>query len=182
MPLKVQTKIRADFAIEEETDMKNISNEASFGPSFNGLLDVHDEIDELFLQHQEALLSLDLNAAREKLAAFQEELFEHMALEEEELFPIYARAGEIQGGGVGLFAAEHRKMREMLTRFTQMLDAIDPASANVKRAVIELLDAETSFKSLMAHHDLREGNILYPTLDQVASEGERRKLLEASKD
>jgi hemerythrin superfamily protein len=33
------------------------------------------------------------------------------------------------------------------------------------------------FKHLVEHHDLREQNILYPTLDRLTTEAERRDLL-----
>lgn len=38
-------------------------------------------------------------------------------------------------------------------------------------------DEQTTFKHLLAHHDQREANILYPTLDHVTTEEEREALL-----
>jgi hypothetical protein len=43
--------------------------------------------------------------------------------------------------------------------------------------VIKLFDEEATFKHVVEHHDLREQNILYPTLDRVTTEVERQELL-----
>jgi hemerythrin-like domain-containing protein len=146
-------------------------------PTFVSLLDTHKALDELFLQHQEALLAQDFPLARERLAAYERELRLHMRLEEEQLFPIYQRGEPVPGGAVELFAAEHRKMLDLLSRFRDELAQLEQGTGDRKRGIIRLLDHEAVYKHLAEHHDLRERNILYPTLDQVATEGERRELL-----
>jgi hemerythrin-like domain-containing protein len=147
-------------------------------PSFLSLLVPHAELDELFYQHQEALLALDIRLALERLQAFQRALCRHMADEEELLLPLYGeRAGPIPGGAATLFLAEHRKMLQLLTGFREQLAVLEGAPPDLKRQVLHLLDQESMFKHLVEHHDLREQNILYPTLDQVTSEAERRELL-----
>jgi hemerythrin-like domain-containing protein len=143
---------------------------------FSALLEVHRALDALFAEHQEALLDRDIIIAARKLAAFDAGIREHIALEEDRLFPIYRRAGHIPGGAVELYRAEHRKILEYLDRIRSMVEALKPGTPE-KQALIRLLDEETSFKRLMEHHDLREQNILYPALNRVATPGEKLAVL-----
>jgi len=146
-------------------------------PSFLSLLEVHERLDEIFLLHQEALLALDVEHALATLRGFERELRAHMGVEEDLLLPVYVRAGRIQGGPIEFYTGEHKKMLKFLVRFTERLDELKHNPANLTRAIIELFDEEAQFKQLMQHHDMRERNILYPTLDRVTSEEERRQLL-----
>jgi hemerythrin-like domain-containing protein len=101
-----------------------------------------------------------------------------MTHEEELLIPVYAeRAGAIPGGAPALFFAEHAKMLQLLEQFRQQLGLLMERPPHLKRQALQLLDREYMFKHLVEHHDLREQNILYPTLDQVTTEAERRELL-----
>lgn len=148
--------------------------------SFLELLRLHHELDELFLAHQEALLSLDISCASEILKRYEAKLLTHMREEEELLIPLYqARAETIPGGPVELFLGEHKKMRRFVTEFHETLSRlVAEKSARLRQAVIGLLDRQFMYKHLVEHHDLREKNILYPWLDRVTSEEERARLLE----
>ena len=154
--------------------MKEINQQAT---SFLSLLSLHEHLNELFLAHQEALLKLDVDLALSRLQQFEQELRAHMQVEEGLLLPVYSRAGQIPGGPIEFFTGEHRKMLEFLARFTEMLQQLKTKPANLPREIIKLFDTEATFKHLMEHHDLREQNILYPTLDKVTSEEEREELL-----
>ena len=145
--------------------------------SFLSLLEIHQRLDELFLSHQKALLALDLELALATLKEFERELRAHMRVEEDLLLPVYARAGRIQGGPVEFYTGEHKRMLEFLARFSEQLQALRLTYADLKRGIIGLFDQEAVFKQLMQHHDMRERNLLYPTLDKVTSETERRELL-----
>jgi regulator of cell morphogenesis and NO signaling len=154
--------------------------------SFLSLLATHEHLTELFLLHHEALLALDVELARARLRQFEIPLRAHMRVEEELLLPVYERAGRIQGGSVELYIGEHRKMLQFLERFAEKLDELlegpKERPANLKREIIGLFDDEAVFKQLMQHHDMREQNILYPTLDNVSGEEERRDLLSRCRD
>ncbi len=145
--------------------------------SFVSLLAIHQDLTELFLQHQEALLDGDLAQARDRLEAFERALLHHMQDEEVLLLPLYERAGAIPGGPPILFTGEHKRMRELVARFKQDLSSLDQHPDGRKRGILRLLDRQAAFKNLMEHHDLREANILYPALDRVTSEAERREIL-----
>jgi hemerythrin-like domain-containing protein len=152
-------------------------HQESDAPSFLPLLKIHDHLNELFLSHQEALLSLELSLAAERLRLFEEELRSHMRMEEEILLPVYQRAGRIQGGPVEFFTGEHKRMLEAIDRIKDHLSRLTPDQPDLKREIIKLFDLEAFFKGLVEHHDSREENILYPTLDKVTSQQERKELL-----
>jgi iron-sulfur cluster repair protein YtfE (RIC family) len=136
--------------------------------SFSQLLEIHKQLDELFLEHQRSLLRLDLMAASDALEAYTIELFAHMQDEEEWMIPMYRERAEI-------FLGEHDKMRQYLLLFKEELTKMAEVE-DLERAVIFLLDSQHIFKRLLVHHDTREKKMLYPLLDQVTTEQERESL------
>jgi hemerythrin-like domain-containing protein len=150
--------------------------EATLSCSFLALLRVHRELDEIFLQHQEALVAFDLPLARELFDRHVRELLEHMHDEDEILLPLYRKAGEAPRGPAELFSGEHGKIRKFLRRFDRMLDEL--ARAPSRRGVVEIITEQAKYKSLMEHHDQREREQLYAVLDHAfPDEGERASLL-----
>ncbi|MBI2087908.1 MAG: hemerythrin domain-containing protein [Deltaproteobacteria bacterium] len=147
--------------------------------SFLELLAVHEEADELFLRHQEALLSLDIQSAMSILGRYEGKLLAHMRDEEALLLPVYqARTKDVPGGPLELFLGEHRKMRGFIEEFHATLAQLCAQDGStLKRSVIGLLDRQCMYKHLVEHHNLREKNILYPWLDRITSEEERAELL-----
>ena len=143
--------------------------------SFLSLLEIHERLNELFLSHQEALLAADMPLAAARLAEYEQQLRAHMNDEEALLLPVYERAGRIQGGAVEFFTGEHRKMLEMLARIREQLTRIE--GEPTPRDRIRLFDEESRYKLLVEHHDQREQNILYPTLDRITDDAERLALL-----
>jgi hypothetical protein len=69
-------------------------------------------------------------------------------------------------------------MKTFLPEFHQKLAQMrGEAPAELRRSVIALIDREFKYKHLSEHHDLRERNVLYPWLNRITSEEERRALL-----
>lgn len=144
--------------------------------SFNDLLTLHRQLDELFLEHQRSLLRLDLVAASAALEAYKIELFAHMRDEEEWMIPMYRERAEAPvGGAAEIFLGEHDKMRRYLVLFKEELAKLAVAD-DLERGVLFLLDSQHLFKRLLVHHDTRERKMLYPLLDEVTSEAERERL------
>ena len=147
--------------------------------SFSDLLETHEWLDELFLEHQRSLLRLDLAAASAALEAYAIELFAHMRDEEEVMIPLYReRAQAPVGGAAEIFLGEHDKMRQYLLLFKEELTKMAEAE-DLERGVLFLLDSQHLFKRLLVHHDSRERRMLYPLLDEVTTEQEREGLLAA---
>jgi hemerythrin-like domain-containing protein len=147
--------------------------------SFLTLLALHRELDEIFFRHQEALLLCEIDRAMHELNTHERKLLGHMQDEEELLLPIYtARTDKIPGGSLELFTAEHKKMKKFLAEFFATLSEMRAgAPSDLRRSIIALLDRQFMYKHLSEHHDLRERNVLYPWLDRVTSNEERRALL-----
>lgn len=146
--------------------------------SFLSLLETHGAISELLLRHQEALLELDLGAAVERFERFEAALRTHATQEEEVLLPVYEQAGPLPGGSAELFRGEHRKMLARADRIAQALRSFEPGDPVLRRKILQLFDEEAVLKSLLAHHDERERNLLYPALDRATTPEQRRALLE----
>ncbi len=148
--------------------------------SFIQLTKVHEWLDELFLAHQTALLSLELSEAERCLDDYEANLRLHIKDEEELLIPTYgARASDIPGGAVEFFTGEHKKMLGFVAEFHKMLKRLrNQKKLQLKHAIIQLLDREGMYKGLLGHHHAREHNVLYPWLDWLTSEEERKRLLE----
>ena len=145
-------------------------------PSFNDLLELHLELDDLFLAHQRALLRRDLDRAASALAEYANELLAHIRDEEVLMLPLYReRVKAPVGGAAEIFTGEHEKLRRFLVLFQEEIARIKKME-DVERGVLFLIDSQHLFKRLLAHHDKRERKILYPMLDQVTSEVEREKL------
>ena len=149
--------------------------------SFSDLLRLHHELDELFFEHQRALIRGDLEVALAKLEGYEKELLDHIWDEEEVLIPIYAARAEAPvGGSAEIFLNEHRKIREYLALFKAEFVKLS-AAADLERAVIFLLDSQVIYKRLLVHHDTRERKFLYPLLDEITTEQEKPSLFQRLK-
>lgn len=145
--------------------------------SFSDLLAMHTRLDGLFAEHQVALLHFDFDEAVAKLAQYELQLLAHMADEEEVLIPLYAERAEMpKGGAPKLFIDEHEKMRAHITLFAEATEALK-TEERPEVKLLMLLDREAFYKRLNSHHDIREREILYPLLDSVTDEAERRMII-----
>lgn len=149
--------------------------------SFSDLLVLHRQLDELFFEHQRALIRGDLDAALGRLEAYENELLDHIWDEEKVLIPIYAARAEAPvGGSAEIFLNEHRKIREYLVLFKAEFVKLS-AAEDLERAVIFLLDSQVIYKRLLVHHDARERKFLYPLLDEITTEQEKLSLFQKLK-
>jgi len=149
--------------------------------SFSDLLGLHQQLDELFFEHQRALVRGELEVALAKLEGYEKELLDHIWDEEEVLIPIYAARAEAPvGGSAEIFLNEHRKIREYLVLFKAEFVKLS-AAEDLERAVIFLLDSQVIYKRLLVHHDARERKFLYPLLDEITTEQEKLSLFQRLK-
>lgn len=144
--------------------------------SFIDLLELHRQLDDLFAEHQRALMRVDLNRAESLLNDYEAELLAHIRDEEELMLPLYrSRVTPPVGGAVEIFAGEHKKLRQLLKLFKEEIVKIR-ATEDRERGALFLIDSQVLFKKLLVHHDTREKKILYPLLDEVTTEAERQEL------
>ena len=145
--------------------------------SFKDVSGLHRELDELFFRHQVSLLDFNFRTAFERLCAYESALLAHMRDEEELLLPLYAgRATPERGGRPDFFLLEHDKMRRLLAHFREQLPRLYELP-EPSRALLKLLDQETTYKRIVEHHDEREERHLYPALEQFTTEAERDDIL-----
>ena len=147
--------------------------------SFLAMTRVHQWLDDCFLAHQTALLSLDLSQARKLLHLYEINIQAHMKDEEESLIPVYGeRISAVPGGAVELFLGEHKKIRRFVAEFHDALKNVRTKKGlDLKHQIIALLDREAMYKGLLSHHHARERNTLFPWLDLLTSAEERSILL-----
>lgn len=145
--------------------------------SISSLMTVHKVIDDLFFEHQRALLHFDFEKALHLLAAHESTLSSHMADEELILLPVYEERGEFPDAGAPkLYYDDHKKMRSYIELFKQATSQI-AAEPDVDKTLLQLLDREAFYLRLCSHHDRRESEYLYPILDTILSESEKSELL-----
>lgn len=154
------------------------------GRTFLDLDHVHDQLGDIFLGHQEALILDDLSWAVELLDDFELRLRIHMQHEEELLLPIYesrrVHKTPMKGVGAEIYILEHKKMLELLANIeTHLRDLASRCRCQTTpRDIIALLDKECTFKHLVEHHNVREHDILYAELDRITSQEERSRITE----
>lgn len=142
------------------------------------LLDAHARFQERFAVHRDFVVGLEFGRALEELETFERELRVHMDAEEACVLPLYReRVGKIRGGDPEFFTLEHRNILRNLEAAKESLRrlAADPRSG--RRQAHEFLDQEWMLHHMIEHHDLRERNILYPKLDEMLSDQERKEVL-----
>ena len=128
------------------------------------ILAEHREMDELFLQHQEALLEQDWGKAQERYTAFHTLLLSHIALEDSVLVPLHQQLTKPQWRTL-VYTAEHDKVREIAQIMADRIAAPKPEDKQQRlRWIIKLLDDERSLKNLLEHHNEREEKGMLPEL------------------
>lgn len=114
--------------------------------SFNDLLELHRQLDDLFLEHQRALMRLDLNRATSLLEKYESELLAHIRDEEVLMIPLYQqRAAAPIGAAAEIFLGEHEKLRQFLGLFKKEIAKIK-TSDDIERGALFLIDSQHLFK------------------------------------
>jgi hypothetical protein len=132
--------------------------------SLADLLGVHDQLDRLFTSHQEFLLEQRLSDARTALHVYRRLLDLHMHHEEQVVLPVYAKLGPSLRWPVRLYTGQHRRMRELLHGASERLSGISGRGTLARRAILALLDCESTYKHLAEHHDGAERDGLFSAL------------------
>lgn len=141
------------------------------------LLEIHNELEEKFFEHQRRLLRFEFDKALSLLEEYESALSAHIEDENTHLLPIYAERGNIEkGGAVQMFLDEHEKLINHLALFKEEIRGL-PFVDDQDRRLIWLLEREAFYKKLCDHHDIRETRILYPELDRITTDPEKEDLL-----
>jgi regulator of cell morphogenesis and NO signaling len=123
----------------------------------------HDRLDGLFNDYQSSKAA-DLTKARERFQQFKAGLEQHIAWEEEILFPQFDQKTGMHGAGpTEIMRIEHHEIKRLLGAIA---DKIEHANADT-----DLEDG--ALLSILGAHNQKEENILYPAIDQMLNEQER---------
>lgn len=123
----------------------------------------HDRLDELFKTFQNVKRS-DFAKAKEAFKEFKFGLQRHIVWEEDLLFPLWEeKTGISEGGPTFVMRHEHRQIGQLLEAIHQKVADQNPDSDQEEQALLNLLGS----------HNMKEERVLYPSIDQVTSGGER---------
>lgn len=125
----------------------------------------HDRLDQLF----QSFLSFKSSHPGKATAYFQEfksGLEQHIAWEEEILFPAFETKTGTTGGPTQVMRWEHREIRKHLDAIAEKLSRKDFGTGG----------DETALLSVLGPHNEKEENILYPMIDQVTDGPERTQI------
>jgi hypothetical protein len=139
---------------------------------------VHDRLAELFASHQDLLLQQRLAEAQMALQVYSELLGLHMRHEEQILIPMYERLGPNPLWPTRLYIGQHRRMRELLHEAGQRLGPLSGHGPATRRAIIGVLDYETTYKHLVLHHEDAERRGLFAALEFELSDARGAELVE----
>ena len=124
----------------------------------------HRECDEFFSEAEAAVADKDWSLALAKWQLFTSELTEHLAQEEDTLFPQFERATGMTAGPTQVMRMEHQQMRALVQSLDNALAAKDKD---------EYLGLSETLMVMMQQHNMKEEMMLYPMMAQHLSDGEQ---------
>jgi iron-sulfur cluster repair protein YtfE (RIC family) len=133
----------------------------------DSLTEDHDRLDGLLESFQD-WRAKDLGKARTFLTQFTLGLERHLCWEEGIFFPLFEQKTG-QSGLTNTLRGEHEEIRNWLAALNQKVEQNDPACDHEGKMLVEELGG----------HNAREEYALYPELDKLLTDDERRAALEA---
>ena len=118
----------------------------------------HKRCDELFAQAETAVADALWPHAEQAMTAFCEAFEQHLAMEEQVLFPEFEKATGNPGGPTAVMRMEHAQMREAISMLNDCL---------ARRDADGFLGYSETLNTLMQQHNMKEEGILYPMTDRV---------------
>jgi uncharacterized protein (DUF2249 family)/hemerythrin-like domain-containing protein len=129
----------------------------------------HRRLDSIYGRFSEDVREKRWEEAVEKFRAFRFGLKRHIRIEEDILFPVFEeKTGMREGGPTFVMRGEHKEIQELLDEVLASTEGKNPEG--VFRAATFLLQ-------MLADHNMKEENILYPESDAFLTEEERRSVV-----
>ena len=147
--------------------------------NISDLNDFHTYLNQMFLEHQIAIMNGKLDNAYSQLRFLLKLIKRHISDEEELLIPVYEKLirPEPPGGSILFYLREHRQILRILNKFVINLKewlTNPPGQIDIVRQ----FDSYYKFKELLDHHDSRERVFLYRLLDQKLNQKEKNIILD----
>jgi len=128
--------------------------------------DDHDRLDSIFRGFRK-------NKAKSLFHEFKIGLQRHIVWEEEILFPLFEnKTGMHDIGPTAVMRAEHRQIKGFLEEIHTKIANGDTDTSDLEDQLVEIL----------AEHNSKEEDILYPWIDNSVSEKERKEAFEKMKN
>ena len=124
----------------------------------------HRECDAFFSEAEAAVADKNWSLALAKWQLFASELTEHLAQEEDTLFPQFEQATGMTAGPTQVMRMEHQQMRALVQSLDNALAAKDKD---------EYLGLSETLMVMMQQHNMKEEMMLYPMMAQHLSDGEQ---------
>jgi hemerythrin-like domain-containing protein len=125
----------------------------------------HDELDNYFVKFQQ-LKRTDYPLAKQFFKQFKFGLQRHIVWEEEFLFPLFEQATGIVDGPTQVMRDEHRQIEAAMEAIHKKVQKSDPDSDDLDRALLSILKL----------HNDKEEHVLYPAIDQAATQEQLQTL------
>jgi iron-sulfur cluster repair protein YtfE (RIC family) len=116
----------------------------------------HRDCDELWAAVEQAVDSGGDSAVA--YGKFEGSLLQHLAMEEEVLFPALEQASGTQGGPTMIMRAEHRQMRGLLEQMRAAAESGDFET---------VVDQGDTLLMLIQQHNMKEESVLYPLAQRL---------------
>jgi iron-sulfur cluster repair protein YtfE (RIC family) len=127
----------------------------------------HDRLDSLFSQFRN-FRNNDADKALELFNEFKTGLERHIVWEEEILFPFFEEKTGMYGGPTEVMRNEHLQIKDFLAQIHNEI------TTGVSEKIIAL---ENELLEILTNHNQKEEGILYPWIDNSASETDIKELL-----
>ncbi len=125
--------------------------------------DDHRRLDDLFRRYR-GTKGTDTSLTRELFLEFAAGLQRHIAWEEDLLFPLWeGKTGMSESGPTEVMRSEHRQIRVIL----------EAMERKVGQGSFQTDSEEAGLLNVLSLHNIKEERVLYPAIDQVASEEDR---------
>lgn len=126
----------------------------------------HDRLGNIFERYKAPNLT-GMDRVRRLFLDFEAGLQMHIVWEEDILFPIFEQETGIRDAGpTAVMRMEHRHIKNLLEKIGEKLRAGE--LSGIDEAEIELLD-------ILESHNQKEEHILYPAIDNLATEQEKKQ-------
>lgn len=146
--------------------MRNIDIKAGLAGFF---AQDHADCDARWADVEELLDTADIDSARPAWQKFDTSMRQHLAMEEDILFPAFdARSGMGGGGPTAMMRMEHQQMRGLLDQIGAAMEAGDTEEA---------MDIGDTLLMLIQQHNVKEEGMLYPMAENMLA-GEWAELAE----
>ena len=128
----------------------------------------HDRLDNKIKMYSTEKLA-DVERAESIFLSFKSELERHIIWEEDILFPVFERKTGIKDGGpTSVMRMEHIQIKNHLQEIKRKLHA---------KIIQDPCKEEVALFKVLELHNQKEENILYPSIDKLTSEQEKKQMI-----